>query len=261
MELRVQAQYTLGISGGDTNMCRAYIPFNCISVITGEKFNYKTDVKDWDSGEWVLEEDQTKFWEKTDLHNVTTHIAFPNIEVGSDEFKKKRKLGKMCNFLKNYQGGINAIIEQLDVSPEIAEILDKAYYTAFPKIKEYQQWVTRQLITNGYVENMYGRRYYMQDSKWYYKCGNYVIQGGCADLVKAKQIQLYEFLKYKKSKMVYPIHDEIYFKIHKDELGIVPNLQAIMQDTLDVMPNIPMISDIEFTISNWGEKEPWKGEL
>jgi DNA polymerase-1 len=262
MELRMQAQYTLDISGGDINMCRAYIPFNCISIITGEKYDYKNPehLESWNSGEWVLEEDQTKFWSKTDLHNVTTHIAFPDIPIDSDEFMKKRKLGKMCNFLKNYQGGINAIIEQLEVSPEIADILDKAYYTAFPKIKDYQYWVNRQLTLNGFVSNLYGRRYYMQESKWYYKCGNYVIQGGCADLVKDKQIKLTEFLKNKKSKLVYPIHDEVYIKIHKDELDIVPKLQAIMQDTLDVMPYIPMISDIEFTKTNWGDKENWKGE-
>ena len=42
IELRNQADYTLRVSGGDPNLCSAYMPFNCKHYISGEVFDYKT---------------------------------------------------------------------------------------------------------------------------------------------------------------------------------------------------------------------------
>ena len=180
MELRVQAYYTLKVGKGDINMLRAYIPFNCTSGITGESFDPKDKecLARWNTGEWYLNEDLDQEWLPTDLHTTTTMLAFPFLKGKDDpQFAHYRKLGKMCNFLKNYQGGMGAIIEQLDVSEEIAESLDKAYYAAFPEIRTYQKWVTNQLSLYGKVSTLYNRTFYMQNSKWFYKAGNYVIQG------------------------------------------------------------------------------------
>lgn len=262
MELRVQAYYTMLVSEGDLNLCRAYIPLKSHSFITGEEFDPKNrEMLDrWDSGEWVLD-DTSEIWSPIDLHSVTTFKAFPelNNDPNHPDFKKLRKLGKMCNFLKNYQGGVQAIIDQVGVSREIAENLDNAYYASFPNIRDYQNWVTRELTLHGFVENLYGRRYYMQDSKWFYKAGNYVIQGGCADLVKQKEIEVSEYLKDKKTNFVLPIHDELVFNVPKDEMYVIKDLQAIMQDNSDILKWIPMVSDIEITYTNWAEKEAYNG--
>lgn len=260
MELRFQAYYTMLMGNGDKNMCRAYIPFDCESFITGEKFNPKDKeiLSRWDSTEWL--DEKGNIWEPIDLHAVTTFIAFPHLneDTTHPEFKKLRKLGKMCNFLKNYQGGEQAIIEQMKVDPETAKVLDQAYYQAFPEIKSYQQWVVKELTVHGFVENLYGRRYYMQDSRWFYKAGNYVIQGGCADLVKQKEIEVSRFLKDYKTRFVLPIHDELVFSVPKDEVHLVEKLQHILQDTEDVLKWIPMVSEIEYTSTNWAEKELWE---
>lgn len=259
MELRFQAYYTLLVSDGDKNMCRAFIPFDCESVITGETFNPKdTDhLARWDSGEWM--DENGEIWEERDLHAVTTFIAFPQLrnDATHPDFKKLRKLGKMCNFLKNYQGGEKAIVEQMGVDEHTAHTLDQAYYQAFPKVKDYQNWVVKELTLHGFVENLYGRRYYMQDSKWFYKAGNYVIQGGCADLVKSKEIEVSEFLKPYKTKLVLPIHDELVFSVSNDELHLIPKLREIMQDNSSILKWIPMISEIEITHTNWADKEAY----
>ena len=261
MELRVQAYYTLKVGKGDKNLCRAYIPYDCVSVITGEEFNIhdQNDIDNWNSGEWVLKEDETKFWSPTDLHTLTTFTAFPflNHDKNHPEFKHYRKLGKMCNFLKNYQGGIGAIMEQLDVPEDIAQQLDGAYYKAFPQVRDYQEWVTKELTTYGRVKNLYGRAYYMRNSKNFYKAGNYVIQGSCAEITKIAELKLDKLLKGKKSKFILPIHDEVMVLLHKDEEYLIPQIKAIMQDTRDVMPYIPMISDIEIAKENWADKEDY----
>jgi DNA polymerase I len=261
-ELRVQAYETLVVSGGDEKLCRAYMPFNCHSLYTGEPFDYKIPevLAQWNSGEWVLNEDPNKFWEPTDVHAETTFKAFDflNNDVNHPEFKHYRKLGKVCNFLKNYQGGVGAIIDQLNVSEEIAIKLDRAYYEAFPKIKDYQRDIVNSFTKYGYIKNLYGRRYYMQNAKFYYKGGNYLVQGSCADMVKLKQLQIAELLSTttKYSSIVLPIHDEIVFRIADEEQWVVPIIKAIMEDVPEV-PWIPMVCEVEVSSTNWADKKGW----
>jgi DNA polymerase-1 len=257
MELRVQAQYTIDISGGDSNLCRAFIPFNCKSIFTGE--TYKLGDEDWNTGEWV--DEKGNFWEPVDLHSITTLKAFP--ELGSydhPEFKHYRKYGKMCNFLKNYGGGIEAIKAQIIDDDEIATKLNQGYYEAFPKILDYQKWVESELSSHGFVENLYGRRYYLQSSNYYYKAYNYLIQGSCADIVKEKEIRIDKLLKPYKSKMLLPVHDEIQVSIYDGEEHLIKDIQWIMHDSKHIVKQIPMICDIEVTHSSWAEKIDYKVE-
>lgn len=255
-ELRVQAYYTLLTSSGDIKLLRAYMPFNCISNITGLEFDYK-DIKvlnRWDSGEWV--DENGKIWTPTDVHTETTFTAFPflNKDESHPEFKHHRRLGKMCNFLKNYQGGIDAIMEQLDVDEETAKILDRAYYATFPEIKKYQTWVTQSLHKHGFVENLYGRRHYLRNSKWFYKAGNYLVQGSCADMVKQVELKLNRFLEGTQSAVVMPVHDEVILRVHKDDEWIVPFVKMIMEDVKEV-PYVPIVCEVEKTSTNWADKE------
>lgn len=262
MELRVQAYYTMLVMGGDVNLCRAYIPFNCESILTGEDFDYKSKevLSRWDSGEWIKKEDGQP-WEPTDLHDVTTFKAFPflNGDKKHPEFKHYRKLGKMANFLKNYQGGIDRLQESLDTTREIAEALHYAYIESFPGVAEYQRWVRAQYQKYRYVENLYGRRYYMQDLKWAYKGANYLIQGGCADMMKFKEIELDELLKGTGVDLVLPIHDEIIIRVPKGKEKYVELVHKSIQD-IKTVPFIPMISEIEMTTKSWADKEEYTYE-
>lgn len=255
-ELRVQAYYTLLTSSGDVKLLRAYMPFRCVSTITGNEFDYTNPeiLNRWDSGEWV--DESGKVWTPTDVHTETTFTAFPflNNDTNHTDFKHYRRLGKMCNFLKNYQGGIDAIMEQLDVDEETAKTLDRAYYATFPEIKKYQTWVSDSLHKHGFVENLYGRRYYLRNSKFFYKAGNYLVQGSCADMVKQVELKLSKFLEGTKSSMVMPVHDEVILRIHKDDEWVVPFVKMIMEDVPEV-PFVPMVCEVEKTTSNWADKE------
>lgn len=263
MELRVQAQYTIFHSKEpDLNLCRAYMPYKCYNdVSTVFDYNNPEHLKHFNEKKWY-ECGTGKEWEPTDLHSETTRHAFPDLDPSSDEFKKKRKLGKRCNFLKVYQGGVQALKESLEVSEDIAQALDDAFYKAFPRIKDYQEWVNEQLSTYGYVENLYGRRYYMEDSRQFYKGCNYLIQGTCADMVKTFEINIWKFIKNNKLgiKMVLPIHDELIFLVPYGEEKYVKDLKHIMEDTLDVIKNIPMIAEVEMSETSWKDKKGYEFE-
>jgi DNA polymerase-1 len=260
MELRVQAYYTIiHASEPDLLMCRAYMPYNCYNE-NSTKFDYKNPehIKNYAKHQWY--DCMTgKEWIPTDLHSATTKNAFPELEEGTPEFKHHRKLGKRANFLKVYQGGVDALMNALDVSRDVAEKLDKAFYKSFPKIREYQEWVTEHLSQYGYVENLYGRRYYMDDSRFYYRACNYLIQGTCADMVKTFEIKVWEYLTKNnlKSRLVLPIHDELMVAVANDEMFVIDEVKRIMEDVTDVIKSIPMISEPEMSTTNWAEKKEY----
>ena len=254
MELRLQAHYTVEVSDGDINLCRAFVPFKCKSVFSGETYDLVKDYDDWNSGEWISENGEE--WQKVDLHNVTTLMAFPELTVDHPDFSHYRRLGKVANFLKQYAGGVDAIQSQLHVSPEIAEKLNKAYYEAYPKVLDYQKDIDSKLSTYGYIENLYGRRYFIQSRMNFYKGYNYKIQGGCADILKDKQIRVYNYLIQAKvkSKVMLPVHDELMVQIYNDEKWLIPEIERIMNDNKEKLKYIPMLCDVEVTHTNWAEK-------
>jgi DNA polymerase-1 len=124
IELRVQANYTIEVSGGDLNLCRAYIPFKCFHYKTGQMFDfnnkkhreyifalreghpdpklYKKGIKDvlkegWSI--WVHQEDG-KHWVPVDLHSKTTSMAYPDLDEDTDKFTHLRQYGKRLNFAR-----------------------------------------------------------------------------------------------------------------------------------------------------------------
>lgn len=247
MEMRLQAHYTLILGNGDVNLCRAFMPYKCTSFIDGREFVFKQD--DIESNEWV--DDNGNLWSPVDLHTMTTLKAFPHLTINDPNFKHYRRLGKMCNFLKNYGGAYKALKNKLKVDDDIIEALNKGYYEAYPQVLNYQKWVTKQLLTYGYIENLFGRKYFVSSSSNYYKAYNYAVQGSCADFFKKKQIILYDLLKDKKSKSLMVIHDEIVVSIDESEEYLVKKIKDIMDDyTLE----IPMISGVDCTQTNWAEK-------
>jgi DNA polymerase I len=260
IELVTQAHYTLLVSGGDLNLCRAYMPFRCRHYRTNDEYDYKTRSgrarysETQPSGESAWLDEQGVPWKRTDVHSQTTHKAFPHIPLGTDEFKEWRSKGKMFNFMANYGGGKYAAMDSLDLEEDEADALVRGYNEAFPGVVIYQKAIQKAHANKGYVHNHYGRRYYLSDTSISYKLANYNIQGTCADALKEAIIRLDAYLQDKKTKMVIPIHDEIQFDMHKDEQHIIPELLKIMQDTFDWML-VPVTAGVEITYTSWSEKK------
>lgn len=240
VELRLQAAYTYRCTQGlgDINMLRAYMPFRCIE-------------KD---GTYYLEENPSEAWHGTDVHTQTTATAFPD-KVGTEEFKKLRSIGKRVNFALIYGAGVKKVKETLaDVDPKTIEKLYYGFHETFKDVKVYQSWTLSEYVKHGYVENMFGRRYYINDSKDAYKLNNYLIQGSAADMFKRVLINLQKYIdeNHLKSKIQGCIHDEVCFIIHKDEAQEIKKFKEIMETTFTC--EVPLVAEISISKTNWGEK-------
>lgn len=243
IELRIQAHYTmLFAEPGDKNLCRAFMPFR----------TFEKDGKYW------LEEDPETEWQPIDLHSMTTATAFPDLDQNSKEFKNMRGYGKATNFAKNYGGGVAALNNIMGdkVSSDVIDKLDQAYDTAFPKVKEYGNEVTRRLRVYGEVRSLAGRKYTCRDTRFFYKCNNYVIQGSGVDILKRALIRLDEFIikNNLKTQVQMAIHDELSFLVHEDEEGIVETYFKTLMEVNDFGMEVPIVCDVEKTTTNWGDK-------
>lgn len=285
IELRNQADYTIKVSGGDLQMCRAYMPFKCKHFITGETYNYKDndERKRWNEKQltgdsvWLLEDGTP--WTKTDVHAETTHNALLELgyeclekykhykpkadtpernlvfgnELNEKAFKLARYKGKTFNFMKNYGGGIGVAMDTLNIPRVAAQALVDGYEKSFPHVIVYQEKVVRAHAIKGYVVNRYGRRYYLDSNNDAYKLANYLIQGTCADMLKEGIIAIDELLKPYKTRFIMNIHDELQFEVWKGEEFLIPQILQLMQGHDWHM--VPIVSDVEIAEESWADKK------
>ena len=267
IELRLQALYTILVGHADLNLCRAYMPYKCKTIINDgsigceqyqyhyEDFDYKNPehikhAYDW---KWYYDEDLSKEWIPTDVHAATTHVAFPDLDTSSDEFKKLRgKVGKRVNFAKNYGAQFNRIKVMFpDYDDETIHRIDDAYYKAFPGVKQYHEYCYEICKTAPYAVNLFGVRYYGLSG---HKLINCLVQGSGAYFLKEKICALDKYITENnlKSRMQMQIHDEISFEIAEGEEQHVYKFKEIMQEFDGSY--VPVIADLEFTKTTWGEK-------
>jgi DNA polymerase-1 len=242
VELRIQAEYTYYVTGGqgDVNMLRAYMPFKCHLG---------------DDGKYYHDEDGQE-WKGVDLHTQSTHNAFPDVPLGTPEFKKLRSLGKRVNFAMIYGASLRKVQETLaDVPPETVARLYNGFNNAFKEVKTYGRYVSRTWNENrGYVTNLMGRRYYIDDYKDVYKLNNYLIQGSAADIMKAVIINVDAFLRkgHYKTRLQGCIHDELCICVAEGEHDVIYRIKDIMEHTAKTY--VPLVAEISVTNTNWAEK-------
>lgn len=154
----------------------------------------------------------------------------------------------------NYGGGDAKAAEVLEIELEQAKAMNRGYTEAFPLVVQYQKWVDSVMDKQGYIENLYGRRYYLNNPNRFYKCANYMIQGSSADMLKEKMTEIDAYIQKKKLKMrmVMCIHDEIIFDVPKGEETHVEIIKKMMEYAPNIL--VPIVAEVERTSTTWGDK-------
>ena len=258
VELRLQALYTILVGSPDLNLCRAYMPYECV-LKDGTVFDYTNQehiahAYDW---EWFYKEKPEDEWVATDVHAATTHVAFPDLDVHSDEFKKLRgKVGKRVNFAKNYGAQFNRIKVMFpDYDDETIHRIDDAYYQAFPGVKKYHEYCYQMCQLQPYVDNLFGVRYYGLSG---HKAINCLVQGSGAYLLKERIKEVDAFIQehHLKTRIQMQIHDELSYEVYPGEEQYVMEFKKIMQKFDGTY--VPIIADLEFTSTNWADKKEYE---
>jgi len=196
------------------------------------------------------------FKEEKDVHSMvgifaTQHIPLREITHEQinhfrENFNTVRYKYKWTNWTLLY-GGSEYTLHNLYGIPldEGKEIIDK-YYTAFPEILDFHQYIKDFVMDNGYIESVFGRRLYLpyaqdlrpevegQHKKDIRTALNMPIQSAANDvLFAANAIINSEMKRYKmQSMLVNTVHDSLVYDYHPAELDDLVDL------AVDVMENI-----------------------
>ena len=136
--------------------------------------------------------------------------------------------------------------EQLGIPVKQSKEIITNFYNEFPEVSVFFNNLIKEAMENGYVTTKLGRRRYLRelhDSNYQVRefakraAMNAPVQGSAADLIKIAMIKVDKKLKEEKlnSKMVLQIHDELIFKVKKEEKETVFNLvKNVMEQALDI---------------------------
>jgi DNA polymerase-1 len=158
-----------------------------------------------------------------DVHTATAQT------LGVSRFQ-----AKTINFMLIYGGGVEKLAGMLKCSWDEAKAKRADYFKKLPKIGAFIERVRAKASDELTLFNWYGRRYtFAHADMTYTTAPNWLIQGGCADILKLAMIRCDAHLTKKRarSRMVLNVHDEIVFELHKNELELAPELANIMATT------------------------------
>lgn len=154
-------------------------------------------------------------------------------QATADMLGVSRFHAKTINFMLIYGGGIDKLASMLKLSWEDAKRAREDYFRKLPRIAAFVQRVRDTAGRRGYLYNWFGRYYTFDNPESVYTTApNWLIQGGCSDVLKIAMIRCHEYLQQRGafSRIVLNVHDEIVFELEKGELHYARELVSIMEN-------------------------------
>ena len=210
-------------------------------------------------------EDLKKAFDKNiDIHKKTASQIF-NVEL-KDVNDDLRRKAKTINYGIIYGISAFGLAKQLNIQRSEADLIIKEYFKNYKGILNYINETTDFCKKNGFVKTLFGRECYIEginnkNSSFrnfaIRAAVNAPIQGSAADIIKKAMINIYKFLKEKKtkSKMILQVHDELLFEMCESEINYLSmDIKKIMENSSlpEIKLDIPLIVDIGQG-SNWAE--------
>lgn len=157
-----------------------------------------------------------------DMHAITAEM------MGiSRESAKSLNLGIM------YAMGSEKLSISLGISIEQAKAIIRRWYQTFRNVSSFTRRAADVAEQRGYVKTILGRRARFPDPRWAYRAANRIIQGGSADILKWKMVEIDRWIEKNNYEdvvhMLLNIHDSIVFQIHKDYVHLIDEIKIVLE--------------------------------
>lgn len=180
-------------------------------------------------------------------------------QATADEIGVSRHDAKTINFGLLYGMGVEKLAGRLKISVAEARQKRNRYFSRLPRVQNLIQLVANVGKHRGYIWNWAGRRYRISSPEYAYVLVNHLIQGGCSDVIKFAMVQIHEFLKPYKSRMVIQVHDEILFEFHESELHLIEPVKAIMENVYKPRNGMKLDCSVDHSWISWASSDKVKG--
>jgi DNA polymerase-1 len=155
-----------------------------------------------------------------------------------------RRVAKTVNFAVIYGVSPYGLARQSALNQREAEVFIRAYFTNYPKVRQYLDSTKEMAVRLGYVETLLGRRRYFpelmgkqtitpaQRGEAERAAINHPIQGTAADIIKMAMIRLHRELEQRglRTRMIMQVHDELVLEGPEEEAETVaPLVREVME--------------------------------
>jgi len=127
------------------------------------------------------------------------------------------------------------------------------WHNLHPRLLDYKKKLYGELRRNGFIQDIYGRRYYLPLAKSYMAV-NYVIQGMSANIIKDVMPEINEYSLMLGGRMLLSIYDELLLELPLPAKRKDAEQIALMMEKPGVKLNIPVRAEYQILKRNWGEK-------
>jgi DNA polymerase-1 len=179
-----------------------------------------------------------------DVHQATADIS-----------NTTRREAKTTNFGVLYGRGKDALAAALGVTVHRAEEIKAAIFAAAPEIRSLIRDVQHAAKIRGFIINWFGRWSNIEDPDKAFRGTNYLIQGGCADIVKVAMVRINKYLGAFQTRLVLTIHDELVLEGPPEEAAIVvPEVKRIMESVYHYH-FIPLTCGVDHSFKSLADKQ------
>ncbi len=195
-----------------------------------------------------------------DIHKKTASEIF-EVPLG-DVTNELRSRAKAVNFGIIYGISAMGLAKNTGVTPDEAQRYITAYFSRYPKIKEYMDGILVKAKKDGFVETPLKRRRYIHDINnpngriraFAERAAiNAPIQGAAADIIKLAMLAVDNVLRREKLKctMLLQVHDELVFELPENEVDRATELiKKTMENAYHM--DVPLVVDVNAG-NNWLE--------
>lgn len=189
--------------------------------------------------------------EGVDVHSATAKM------MGVDRYS-----AKVLNFALLYGAAAPKIATMLKVSVDKATELKNLYFSKLGKVSNFIRAIKSTIDSRGYIFNFAGRVLHFPVIEWdqdgvkkrgnfAYKGPNYIIQSSGSEIMRRALIEVHEFLRPYKSKIILSVHDELLCEMTEDELYLIPRIRELMVGVYTPKNGLPMSTSVAIGES-WG---------
>lgn len=183
-----------------------------------------------------------------DMHSIAAELM--HIE---------RSVAKNLNLGIMYTMGAAKLANQLGITYDEAKDIVSQWYKTFKKVSGFTRDAAKVAEVRGFVKTILGRRARFPDPRFSYRAANRIVQGGSADILKWKIVEINRWIEANNYDEVVHIllniHDSIVLQVHKDYFHLIEEIKKIMED-VQVAPfnlKVPFVVEHEEPALNWSD--------
>ncbi|MBI3492222.1 MAG: DNA polymerase I, partial [Acidobacteria bacterium] len=192
-----------------------------------------------------------------DIHDQTALKVF-GTESGKDTHQL-RSIAKMINYALLYGKTAFTLSKDIGVTPQAAQEIIDAYFSGFPRVRDFIDRTLDHGRATGVVKTMYGRRRLVPElnsrnfqirSAAERMAVNLPIQGSAADILKRAMIDVHAALvPHPQARMILTVHDELLFEVPKDSAD---EMAALVRDNMQSAATLKVPLTVDIGIGdNW----------